>query len=82
MDDSVQSICFPVWPLSETAVALLCKCLMAVLPYALRDSIIPLVRGEDIEDKEIDIVRKRFITQGCDRLKIIPFWSFLRTPVR
>ena len=50
MDDSVNAyIYFLVWPLPETAMGLLCNCLVGALPYTwytLRDTIIPLVRRE------------------------------------
>ena len=39
-------ICFPVRPLPETAMSILCNCLVGALPSTLRDPIIPLVRSK------------------------------------
>ena len=45
MDGSFNElICYPMWPLPETAMGVLCNCLVGALPYAIRDTIIPLVR--------------------------------------
>ena len=46
MTASNELICFPLWPLPETAMGLPCNCLMGALPQTLRDPIIPLVRSK------------------------------------
>ena len=44
MIESNELICFPVWPLPETAMGSLRNGLIGALPGTLRDPIIPLVR--------------------------------------
>ena len=34
-----------MWPLPETAMGVLCNCLLGAIPITLRDAITPLVRG-------------------------------------
>ena len=46
MTASDELICFPVWPLPETAMGLLGNCLMDALPQTLHDLIIPLMRSK------------------------------------
>ena len=43
MDDRINElILFPVWPLPETAMGVLCNCLVGALLRRLRDTIFPL----------------------------------------
>ena len=57
MTASNELICFPVWPLPETAMGLLCNCLMGALPQTLRDPIIPLVRSKGSPPRTNDLTR-------------------------
>ena len=57
MTASNELICFPVWPLPETAMGLVCNCLMGALPQTLRDPIIPLVRSKGSPPRTYDPTR-------------------------
>ena len=52
---------FPVWPLPETAMGLLCNCLEGALPhtpeYTLRDTIVPLGRSYCSPPRKIYLTR-------------------------
>ena len=64
MDDSFNELTkFPIWPLPETAMGVLCNSLLGTLPKTPRDTIIPLVRR-----KTFSIPHKRSNSAAsCDR---------------
>ena len=70
MDDSVNElIYFLVWALPETALDLLCNCLVGASPYTrytLRDTIIPFVRREGSPRTKNDLTRPQVVTAKKD----------------
>ena len=57
MTASNDLIRFPVWPFPETAMGLLCICLMCALPQTLLAPTIPLVRSKGCLPRANDLTR-------------------------
>ena len=60
MTASKEVVCYLVWPLPETAMGILCNCLVGDLPhtrYTLRDTTIPFVRKSGSPPRTNDLTR-------------------------
>ena len=57
MTASNEAVYFPVWPLPETAMGLMCNCLVGAVPYTLHDPIIPSARSQGFPPRTNDLTR-------------------------